>query len=93
MRVALRMTPLLVIGLALIGCGKAPTANDSSLIGCEIAPGANDPSHPQPRDEKLRTEADPSRHVYLPPQPRSGKLRTEAASNLPMVELRIPRMF
>lgn len=79
MRVALRTTPLFVIGLALIGCGKAPTANY--------------PSRPHPRTERPGMEADTSWLVYLPPQPRAEKPRTEAASNLPMVELRIPRMF
>lgn len=42
MRVALRTTPLLVIGLALIGCGKDPAGS---------GPGQSQPKAGQPRTE------------------------------------------
>ncbi len=42
MGVALRTTPLLVVGLALIGCGKEPAEN---------VPGQSRPRADQPRTE------------------------------------------
>jgi hypothetical protein len=57
MGIALRTTPLLVIGLALIGCGKEPTANGLGQPRTSADQPRPSADKPRPRADQPRTEA------------------------------------